>query len=89
MKQRDVVNANLNRDLALASPRFQRAAIPTRPWYFLRVIFFGIPVTFICWLTYPVVNLTLKGESIWAARELLGKELYCSVTGEGMNDEQA
>jgi len=89
MSKHDVQIANFSRDLAPASLRHQRAAISTRPWNFLKVIFFGIPVTFICWLTYPVVNLTLKGESIWAARGFLGKELYCSVTGEGMNDEQA
>jgi hypothetical protein len=87
MNKRDILSANLRRDLALASPRFQRVSISTMPWYFLKLISFGIPVTFLFWCTYLVVNLTSNGESIWAARGLLVKQLNCSVTGKGANDE--
>lgn len=87
MNKRDVLIANFSRDLALVSPRFQRAAISTGPWYFLKVIFFGLPVTFLFWHSYLVYCITLNGGPIWAARGLLGKPLNCSVAGEGMTDE--
>jgi len=87
MSKHDVQIANLSRDLAPASLRHQRAAISTGPWFFLKKIFFGIPVTFLFWHTYLVVNLTLNGGSIWAARGLLRKQSNCSVAGEWMNDE--
>ena len=87
MNRRDILSANLRRDLALASPRSQRVSISTMPWYFLQPIFFGLPVTLLFWCTYLVVNLTSNGESIWAARGFLLKQFNCSVAGKGVNDE--
>ena len=87
MNRRDVLIAKLNRDLEPASPGFQRAAISSRPYYFLRIIFLGAPVTFLFWHTYFVVKLTLNGESISAARGLMEKKSKRNVAGEQINDE--
>jgi hypothetical protein len=87
MNRCDVLIAKLNRDLESASPGFQYAAISSRPCYFLRTIFLGVPVTFLFWHTYSVVKLTLNGESISAARGLMEKKSKRNVAGEWKNDE--
>jgi hypothetical protein len=74
MNKRNVLITNLGRYPAPALPRFQRALNSTKPWYFLKIIFFGTPVTFLFWHTYFVVILTLDGESIRAARRLLQEQ---------------
>ena len=87
MNRRDVLIAKLNRDLEPASPGFQHAAISSRPCYFLRMMFFGAPVTFLCWHTYFVGKLTLNGESISATRDLLEKKSKRNLAGEQTIDE--
>jgi hypothetical protein len=87
MNKRDRLLAILNRDLALALSRFQRTAYSARPWNFSKTVSPGMPVTFIFWQTYFVIELTLDGESVGLPGTYWGYNKLATVAGKRMNNE--